>query len=74
MPSWVTAAIIYGAIVLFWAIIFAVAVTLTRRSLRGVGEPLAEEAEQSPSASANGRVQGAQTTSAGSATTGGAHS
>ena len=74
MPSWVTTAIIYGCVVLFWAIIFTIAIIMTRRSLRGVGEPLAEDTEQSPSASANGRVQGAQTQGAGSATTGGAHS
>lgn len=62
---------IYFLVVLFWAIIFFIAVTLTRRALRGVGEPLATEAEDTQPASANGHVESAQPTTSGTPTTGG---
>jgi len=74
MPSWINTAIVYGLIVCFWAIIFGVAVTMTRRSLRGVGEPLPEEAPAAQTSGANGHVQSAKAQGAGTASSGGAQS
>ena len=64
---------IYFVVVLFWAIIFTIAVVMTRRALRGVGEPLAGEADETQPASANGHIESAQPTASGTTTTGGAH-
>jgi hypothetical protein len=33
-------------VVIFWLIIFAIAISLTRRFLHGVGEPVADDEEQ----------------------------
>ncbi|HEV7128168.1 MAG TPA: hypothetical protein VGN32_12080 [Ktedonobacterales bacterium] len=41
--------LIYGGVVVFWSIIFVVALILTRRSLRGVGEPVPDP-EETPTA------------------------
>jgi hypothetical protein len=62
---------IYFAVVLFWAIIFVIAVMMTRGALRGVGEPLATETEETQPASANGHIERAQPTTS-STSTGGA--
>lgn len=64
--------IFYFGVVLFWSIIFVIAVTMTRRSLHGVGEPMASEAEDTGSASSNGHSQGTPAQSSGSAKTSGA--
>jgi hypothetical protein len=60
MPAWIWQAVFYGSIVIFWAIVFFVAVFLTRRSLRGVGELSAEETGGHADVSANGHVAPAQ--------------
>lgn len=63
---------IYFVVVLFWAIIFFVAVALTRRALRGVGEPLANETEETQPASANGHIESVQPTTTGTTPASGA--
>ena len=72
MPTWVYSAIVYGAVVVFWMIIFFIAVAMTRRALHGVGEPLAAEQDDIQAGSANGHIQGAETASTGPAKSGGA--
>lgn len=44
MPAW-QPYVIYGGITLFWTVVFVVAVVLTRRSLRGVGDPVPDPDE-----------------------------
>lgn len=72
MPGWVYSSIVYGSVVLFWIIIFFVAVTLARRALHGVGEPLAVEKEDIQADSVNGHIPDAETASTGTAKSGGA--
>lgn len=59
MPD-LTPLYILGGIVFFWLIIFFTAIYMARRSLQGVGEPLAEELVATDLASANGKTPIAQ--------------
>jgi hypothetical protein len=51
--------IILGAIVGFWAIVFVVAVYMTRRSLAGVGELVVDDAVAHTPPSPNGHIPAA---------------
>lgn len=62
---------IYFLVIGFWAIVFVVAVVMTRRALHGVGEPLAAEKEDVQTSSANGHIQDTETASTGTAKSGG---
>jgi hypothetical protein len=54
MFTGITPLLFLAAIVGFWALVFFVALFLTRRSLRGVGERLPEETNDSSAAATNG--------------------
>jgi hypothetical protein len=54
MAEGLTPLLFLAAIVGFWALVFFVALFLTRRSLRGVGERLPEETGDSAAPAANG--------------------
>jgi hypothetical protein len=56
MPDWLSL-LPLAAIVTFWAIMFFVALTLTRRALRGVGELASEQASDEAELDAASRLQ-----------------
>lgn len=64
---------ILGGIVLFWVIMFFVALYMSRGALQGVGEPLAEERAPVDLASANGNSPSTKTAAARPKAKGGAH-
>jgi hypothetical protein len=45
-----------GGVIVFWFIMFLLAIFMTRRALRGVGDPVPEDSGSYDLASANGNI------------------